>query len=150
MGLDMFLFKIEKGKNFMDVKNPEEIAYWRKCNQVHNWFIEKLNNGSDDDCEPLLVTKDILKELLETCIIVKNLFYNYKFSDSPDKDKVQYEKPIMDIIQELLPTKQGFFFGDCEYDSRYYSQVELTIEQIEKILETFDFGNYDMYYYAWW
>src|SRR4051794_31057713 len=41
----------------------EEVAYWRKANQIHNWFVEALHNGVDDPCFTQVVTKENLVEL---------------------------------------------------------------------------------------
>jgi len=26
----------------------EEVGYWRKANQIHNWFVENVQNGIDE------------------------------------------------------------------------------------------------------
>ncbi|MBI0579191.1 hypothetical protein IEC97_17610 [Neobacillus cucumis] len=46
----------------------EEVAYWRKANQIHNWFVENLNDGTDEPVFTVEVTKDQLKELYKLCI----------------------------------------------------------------------------------
>ena len=68
MGLDMYLERSERltegfdkvdVRAFVDdntvirkgVENPKlltEAAYWRKANQIHNWFVENIQDGEDD------------------------------------------------------------------------------------------------------
>lgn len=48
------------------VEVSKTIAYWRKANQIHNWFIENCGDG-EDDCRPIPVGIDQLKELLQLC-----------------------------------------------------------------------------------
>jgi len=40
-------------------------AYWRKANQIHNWFVDNVQGG-DDDCREYGVSIEHLKELLST------------------------------------------------------------------------------------
>lgn len=96
-----------------------KVGYWRKSNHIHNWFIEKCadrdSNGVPiDDCKPMIVTVDNLKELLETC---KKVLADHS------------------LAQSLLPTQSGFFFGSTEYGEWYYSDIEDTIKIIEPVLK---------------
>ena len=81
MGLDMFLEKhVKPTKATTDdeiiqaIRNSkiegEEIGYWRKANQIHNWFVENVQNGVDN-CEYFIVKKEQLEKLLNLCIQVK-------------------------------------------------------------------------------
>lgn len=75
------------GKNevFDDMKDYElkelkwEVGYWRKANQIHNWFVQNIQNG-EDDCGNYSVDKEKLQELLETINKILN-----------EKDKTKYE-----------------------------------------------------------
>jgi len=147
MGLDMYLNKrIYIGANYehRNVKGAIEItegddnkpikinlskvseiteraAYWRKANQIHRWFVEKIQNGVDD-CGDYYVSKEQLKELVDTCEAVL-----------ADKDKAS----------ELLPSQPGFFFGGTEYDEYFFQDLENTIEQIKPLLEDTGRGDYE-------
>lgn len=139
MGLDMYLYK----KNYMrtdefykpEYRNEvvvktggeidknikperikyvvEEVGYWRKANQIHNWFVENVQNGNDN-CGSYYVSRDKLQELLSLCKEVKN-----------DNSKAE----------ELLPSASGFFFGGTEYDEWYFNGIENTINIIEECFE---------------
>jgi len=150
MGLDMYLSKktyvkrwehngdnnytvsvTKKGKEVEHIKPErvsyieEEIGYWRKANQIHNWFVENVQNG-EDNCRPSYVDREKLKELLELCEEVME-----------DNSKAE----------ELLPTASGFFFGGTEYDEWYFKDIEKTIQILKEALKE---ERGDFYYEASW
>ena len=104
----------------------EEVAYWRKANQIHNWFVQNVQNGVDE-CQTSFVSRDNLEELLDVC-----------------------SKVIADnsLAETLLPTGSGFFFGSTEYDEWYYKDVSNTIEYLTEILKEEDADEFE--YYASW
>jgi len=144
MGLDMYL----KGKVFLDYNSPEreeiaemldikgydvsgvtiELGYWRKANHIHKWFVDNVQNGVDN-CGEYFVSKKDLEILL---IICKKAL--------EDKTKAS----------SLLPTQQGFFFGDQEYDAWYFDDLESTVEILEKALNFYNEKIVDIYYRASW
>lgn len=154
MGLDMYLWKIKR----------EEVAYWRKANAIHAWFERKLaeDNREINNCSDYYVTKENLIELRDTCqTILDNTIVkigNVKNGERLNKDTGNWE-PIYEqgkvidnpeLAQEMLPTQSGFFFGSTDYDEHYINELESTISQINKILETTDFDNESIAYSAWW
>jgi hypothetical protein len=104
------------------------VGYWRKANQVHNWFVQNVQEG-EDDCKPYFVSRERLAELLSTCREVQ-----------ADHSKAE----------ELLPVSAGFFFGSYDYDEYYFGQIENTIEQLAKILNNPKFDECDFSYRASW
>lgn len=123
MGLDMYL---EKSK--VNSKDYEEVAYWRKANQIREWFNSHLEYGVEN-CEHTLVDKEDLEQLLEDC---KKVLEDHT------------------LAEELLPTSSGFFFGSTDYDEWYFEELEETIKMLERILKETDFENENIYYYEWW
>ena len=121
MGLDMWLHKRPK--------EEEEIAYWRKANQIRGWFAENLE-GFDDNGETNVPIEKV-KELLEIC------------------DEV-LKRRSAEYSEEVLPTTIGFFFGSQEYDEDYYKDVEETANILREILATFDFENNYLVYEEWY
>lgn len=107
----------------------EEVAYWRKANEIHNWFVENVQNGDDDCCAHREITISDLATLRELCTRVLI---------DPD------------LAEELLPTQSGFFFGSTNYDEWYKNDLENTIEQIDNILATTDFNTEALYYVSSW
>jgi hypothetical protein len=156
MGLDMYLskktyvkqwehqgddsFKVEvtkKGEPVSHIKPErisyieEEIGYWRKSNQIHNWFVQNVQNGTDD-CGSYFVGKEQLEELLELC---KQVLANHK------------------LAEELLPAQGGFFFGSTDYDEYYYDDLTHTVQIIESLLSEQNERGYingDIYYQSSW
>lgn len=107
----------------------DEVGYWRKANQIHNWFVQNVQNGIDE-CEPHLVTKEKLEELLFGVTKVLALGET--------------------VGEDIFPPSEGFFFGSAEYDSYYYEMVEHTKEVITKVLDTTDFDKEIIFYRSSW
>jgi hypothetical protein len=105
------------------------VAYWRKANHIHDWFVQNVQGG-EDDCKTYDVSREQLKDLAELCERV------YKSGDP-------------DLAEELLPTASGFFFGDTQYDEYYFQETERTAKMLgELIAKT---GNdVDFYYNSSW
>lgn len=104
----------------------KQIAYWRKANAIHKWFVENVQHGFDD-CRSAVVSKEQIEELLETC-----------------------KKITPQNASTLLPTQPGFFFGSTDYDEYYYEDIQYTIVTLEKILKETDWDNeYVLYKSSW-
>ena len=112
----------------------EQIAYWRKANHIHRWFVN-IVQGGEDECNPYEVTKEHIIMLLND---VKTVL------EAKDKEDG------ISVAQEVLPTQSGFFFGSTEYTEWYYQVLEETKTILEKILETFDFENNYLFYISSW
>ena len=105
----------------------EEVMYWRKANQIHNWFVKNIQDGQDD-CREYYVSKEDLQALLEDCYAV-------------------HDDPI--DAPEVLPVSSGFFYGSDQYDDYYFTQINNTIESLESILQEWD-DQSDYYYQSSW
>jgi len=46
-------------------------GYWRKSNQIHNWFVQNVQDGKDE-CQESYVSHEKLQELLNECKEVKH------------------------------------------------------------------------------
>jgi hypothetical protein len=107
-----------------------QVMYWRKANHIHNWFVQNVQDG-EDDCKTYHVSRNQLKELLETC---------EKVLTARDEN----------TSQDLLPVTVGFFFGGTDYDEYYYESVEETALAIEKLLKNPAFEGMDFHYASSW
>jgi hypothetical protein len=133
-------FQVEvtkKGETVSHIKSErisyveEEVGYWRKSNQIHNWFVQNVQNGTDD-CGTYFVSEEQLEELLELC---KRVIENNELAD------------------ELLPSTDGFFFGSTNYDEWYFKDLSDTIKIIETLLSERNEDGYldgDVYYHSSW
>lgn len=133
MGLDMYLFKITyigtDAKGIIELRDraghklpinleriseiKERVGYWRKANAIHRWFVENVQDG-EDDCGSYDVSTTKLSELLD---IVKQV------------------KADIKLAPKLLPTQEGFFFGNTEYGDDYVEDLNITEEILVTALD---------------
>ena len=90
-----------------------DIGYWRKSNQIHNWFVTNVQDGKDD-CGEYEVSREQLLNLRGQCELV---LANLTLADTE------------------LPTLGGFFFGGVDYDEQYVQELRDTIKIIDNALE---------------
>lgn len=157
MGLDMYLYArkeifvggyIDESKGTIKLELPEElkdfedtwghvlvrktdyeIAYWRKANAIHKWFVENCADGIDN-CREMWVGLDKLRELRNLC------------------NRVLLNK---DLAEKLLPTESGFFFGGTEYDEDYFEDIEYTKQVCDKAIKLLEEEDcYSIHYIASW
>ena len=101
---------------------------WRKANQIHNWFVENVQDG-DDNCREYHLDVDALQRLVDLCKEVL-----------ADHSKAE----------ELLPTTDGFFFGDTGYNDYYFEDLEYTIEKLTPFITDPEWCEWDFYYQSSW
>ena len=159
---DQFTVTVKKGtKKFTDIKPErvsyvvEEVAYWRKFNALHNWFVQNVQDG-EDNCQESYISDEKMGELLQTLKSVKSILdvapkkkvsINVGWSGSENlMEEIDVFDVDEEVIEELFPTASGFFFGGTEYDEYYQECVENTIKVIEGLIEE---GG-DFYYESSW
>ena len=121
----------------------ERVAYWRKANQIHRWFVENVQEG-EDDCKSYEVGIDKLKELhglvklaLQHCVLKEGVIHN---GDTLENGKwtpnLQPGKIVAnaEAVAEILPTVGGFFFGSTNYDEWYVQDLEDTDKMLTEII----------------
>ena len=101
-------------------------AYWRKANQIHNWFVTNIQKG-EDNCGEYYVPQDKLTELMVICE------HALEFKDST-----------------LLPPQAGFFFGGTDIDEWYWRDLESTVTQLKRIFALPEVDNLSFYYSSSW
>ena len=119
---------VKCGEHFTWYSIFKDIGYWRKANQIHNWFVEHVQNGVDE-CQLSIVSKEQLENLLEAA--------NHVLKHQEKAD-------------DVLPTRGGFFFGATDYDEYYVAQVKETIRIITKVLQKTDFEKEIIFYRSSW
>ena len=149
MGLDMYLYVrrwvSSRDEKYSDITSalgfPSEydksrfvtvegtIAYWRKANAIHNWFVNNVQDGVDN-CENYNVSKAQLLQLREVC---QRSIVN--------RDNGQ---PVE------LETISGFFFGNTEYNEGYWQDLQDTIEQIDVAVRIDKSDEVEYMYHASW
>lgn len=105
------------------------VAYWRKANAIHKWFVDNVQNG-EDDCGDYSVSREQLESLISIC------------------NKVLQNN---DLAEKLLPPQSGFFFGSTEVDQYYFNDLHNTVEQLTKVLKNFPEESfwYFQYHSSW-
>ena len=137
MGLDMYLYGATQKIEVEPLKikiTLEEVAYWRKQNAIHNWFVKNVQYDVDK-CALYSVSKKHLKKLLVEC-------------------KKVLENPTFENAMRFLPTVDGFFFGGTDlsqdYEMEYYLDgLKYTVKTIRELLKD---EKFEYYYYqsSWW
>lgn len=136
-----------------------EVAYWRKANEIHNYFVEYAQHGVDD-CGTYDVSKKQLEDLLYKCkeveriaVLEKSKVVNgYTFQNG--KEIPMYEDGEVienaDEVAAILPTRSGFFFGSTDYDKYYMEDINYTIDVLERVLAETDFDTEAVCYHSSW
>lgn len=133
----------------------DEVGYWRKANNIHNWFVENIQNGIDE-CDYYVVQKDDIIQLLDTVNKVIDSLKGKKTiskvitnGESSFSIKV-YEDADLEVAKDLLPTQEGFFFGTTHYTDYYFENLKETKKILTKIVNNFSFDkNYLIYHSSW-
>lgn len=135
MGLDMYLYsgsdivdEVDGGYTYKTVKDRSEVAYWRKANAIHKWFVDNVQGGTDD-CGTYEVTADKLDSLRKTVRSV-----------------------LSGVVrpEDALPTEVGFFFGSTDYEDDWYlTGLRRTDEAINAALVEIEAGK-KIYYHSSW
>ena len=122
LGTDVAFLTKETPSISVEIK----VGYWRKSNQIHQYFVDNCQGG-EDDCREYYVDRDKLVELLDLCKQVL----------------VDHSK-----AEDLLPSQSGFFFGNTEYNEWYYSDLTDTVEILDNALKMGD--DWSFYYQSSW
>lgn len=184
MGLDMYINRKVHGyrksdgtlsQSMEDYKSDEfgcgngetvetEVAYWRKANAIHKWFVDNVQDG-EDNCQESDIDINTLKRLRDTCLeVFKRMkgqvlrvpkkdvekfkeFYGgkkeFKQRITIDPDRLDEIENVTDyhvvaddsVCEELLPTQEGFFFGSTSYNGGYFYDLYKTIRMMDRIIK---------------
>lgn len=151
-------------KESSKIVDTYDLAYWRKANQIHKWFVDNVQNGEDNCDDYKVKTSDIKKlynlcnKLLDKIVLVDARIPNgceYKTNAKGESIKEYHYidgKTIKDpgVCKDLLPTQDGFFFGSTDYDQYYYEDLVYTRDRLKEILDEYDISKEDIYYTSSW
>jgi len=117
---------------FRDKETPSltvklTVGYWRKANAIHGWFVKNIQQN-EDDCGDYYISREELEILRTTCKDVLN-----------DTSKAG----------ELLPPNAGFFFGSQDIDEWYLSDLQHTIDIIDKLEKSMPKDWQVIYHSSW-
>lgn len=158
MALDMYLYMVDK-----QTKKRTLYAYMSQANAIHKFFVNMAQDGFDDNKEYPL-SKDIIKALNIRCTAVIKELKNSpkevvqecisvekdKHGNTIEKYEELWEFTDTDVSKRILPTQLGLGFGSRHYDEVYFNYVKYAHKICKKILRSFDFDKYDLYYQSNW
>ena len=110
----------------------ESVAYWRKANAIHKWFVDNTQYGEDQNGVDSYVSREQLKELVGVCKEVLQAPEGLAFEQ---------------MAVTKLPPVSGFFFGSTNIDEWYKRDLEYTVEVIEEALKD---KSGEFYYHSSW
>jgi len=90
-----------------------DVGYWRKANAIHKWFVDNVQDGTDD-CGSYYVSREQLEELKKLC-----------------EQVIQFRH----LATDKLPPAAGFFFGSDKVDDYYFDDLANTVATIDSCLE---------------
>lgn len=136
------------------------VAYWRKANAIHQWFVDNVQDG-EDECEAHDVEREQLVELRDLC---KRLLAELKTepgdvyvgtSFGPGGKEQRMTRPGIvvsnpELAAELLPSQSGFFFGGTDYDEWYIAALSDTVKQLDAVLNDPRFADFCFEYRSSW
>lgn len=105
------------------------VAYWRKANAIHAWFVREVQNGEDEGREHY-VPRSKLIELSDLC-------------------KLLLESMDEAVAQSKLPPQAGFF-GSSDIKDSYWMDLQNTVIQLHSILDQKEMDGMEFYYRASW
>lgn len=107
-----------------------EVAYWRKNYAINDFFLDKCGNPQDDNCVYMLVRHEDVVELRDI------------LADILSKKTIR-EK--FDTASKRLPT------SDLEeYFESYLVDFNRSLNVLNKLINSNDFYDHDLYYYIWY
>lgn len=184
MGLDMYLIAEQYVSGFNFQSDPEKaqytaltqmfgvepcegspgatvsfnVAYWRKANAIHKWFVDNVQGGIDEcqrsyvERDQLVTLRDLCQKVLDSSRMEVGMLHSGTQWSAADGKKELYEPGEVianpEVAQELLPTTSGFFFGGTGYNEWYVADLKRTIEQIDRVLKLSD--EWEFYYRSSW
>lgn len=148
------------------------IGYWRKANQIHNWFVDNVQGG-EDDCGTYDVSKEDLEELKQKCVLVlaasemvdDNVVVGHVakgvdpvtviaetiIEGSTRRWEAMLERGQVilnpEVAEAELPSREGFLFGSTDYDQFYIQDLIRTVDIANKALTA---EGFDFYYASSW
>jgi hypothetical protein len=130
-------------QSYDSIEIERQVAYWRKANQIHRWFVENVQDGTDDcgtydvQLEQLRELRDICQQVIDGSTLKPGIVNNgYRFEGGQQIAITEPGNVIIDteLAKSLLPPQEGFFFGNTDYNEWYLDDLKDTIDQLERIL----------------
>lgn len=122
MGLDMWFRSKRSGED-----EPRELGYTSNSNAVFGWI--ERNVGEIGNYADLPMGREHFVQLKADC---------------------EFVLAHRDKAEEVMPVREGFYFGSYKYDKYYFYKLENAVEICDKVLSEVDFDSEDVFFHAWW
>lgn len=110
------------------------VIYWRKANAIHQWFVENVQDNTDD-CGRYVVHPELLMMLRANCAEAGGLYLAGDRAGAAD----------------ILTPTAGFFFGSTDVDEWYAKDLADTMAKIDQIMPIAAAnGPIEFYYQSSW
>lgn len=109
------------------------VAYWRKVNAVHAWFVRELADGVDE-CQEMYVPTEDIKRLVDDCREAVKL----------------YEAGDIQSAQLRMPSASGCFLGGTDIDEWWVEGLKDTIKQLTPLIDPKVSKEFSFHYRASW
>lgn len=140
---------INEGQHDGEVRFVSDVSvcYWRKFNALHKYFFDNFGKGDEDNCVDMYLEVEDLRKLLA-------LLQDLRKQIKQDEEGTVINK---EVCEDILPTQDGFFFGDTTYDKYYVMDIDDTIKALSAVIKDHEdlvaagVNEYDIeYYYRAW
>lgn len=120
----------------------EDVAYFRKANMLHGWFVNHCKS-IDSDIQIEVSYKDLvnllsdIQQVMESIVLVDGKVLDCReYKDGEFVDHYRNGKIIKDpsVAEKLLPITTGFFFGLYGYDENYVSILDSARAKIQEVV----------------
>lgn len=119
-----------------------DAGYWRKANQIHNWFVNECQDGIDK-CQKTDLSVEQLLQL-------QDLIKTFRKLPSTISDMWLPSAELISTAHKLLPSTSGFFFGSTEYDNWYFNDIVDTKQILKSVLKQSTINNWKFSYQSSW
>lgn len=127
-----------------DITLSYNIAYWRKANAIHGWFVAECADGVDE-CQQIPVFRSDLVELNNLCKSVIN------DPSTALKTLPPTRHPEAEVFDAVRQGHSQLLFGYNNIDIYYFLHIKDTIAILDKILEIIpDNNKWNFVYQASW
>jgi len=113
-----------------------QIADWKNAYQVHQWLIDRAQNGEDLRLVGMEVYREDLQELVHVCkrLLIKR-----------DREEAAAALPPPENLWRTEEDWRDYYDGG---EGRYWAELELTVRQLEPALDNPEFAEWEFFYLA--
>ena len=110
------------------------IADWKNCYQIHQWLVDRAQDGDDIRLVQTEVYREDLQELVDLCrrLLVKR-----------DRDEAAASLPPPDNLWRTEEDWRDYYdLGE----GRYWAELKVTVRQLGPVLDNQKFADWEFFY----